>query len=91
MKVNVTKVNYSFHCFAFLHLTLVVTVRYYDKDRIIVGGRGEILGSLFAGLVPLASQKPYPIKVYSEATYKSYLIQFWASFISLLVTLSLSV
>ena len=39
----------------------MVTVRYHDKDRIIVGGRGGILGSLFAGLVPQASSILWPL------------------------------
>ena len=33
-----------------------------------VGG-GGLLGSIFAGYVPLASQSPYPIIVYFEANY----------------------
>ena len=33
------------------------------------GGEG-VLGLIFAGYVPLASQSPYPIKVYSVATYR---------------------
>ena len=31
-------------------------------------GRGGVLGLIFAGYVPLASQNPYPIIVYSVAT-----------------------
>ena len=31
------------------------------------GGGGGVLGSIFAGYVPLASRNPYPIKVYSVA------------------------
>ena len=30
---------------------------------------GGVLGSIFAGYVPLASQNPYPIIVYSVANY----------------------
>ena len=33
------------------------------------GGEG-VLGLIFAEYVPLASQSPYPIKVYSVATYR---------------------
>ena len=33
------------------------------------GGRGG-LGLMFAGLVPLASQSPYPISVYFLANYR---------------------
>ena len=36
------------------------------------GGRG-VLGSSFAGHVPLASQNPYPIIVYSVANYRPHL------------------
>ena len=31
------------------------------------GGGGRLLGLIFAGYVPLASQNPYPITVYSVA------------------------
>ena len=34
------------------------------------GGGGGGLGSMFAGLVPLASQSPYPILVYFLANYR---------------------
>ena len=33
------------------------------------GGGGGVLGSVFAGYVPLASQNPYPIIIYSLANY----------------------
>ena len=32
---------------------------------------GGVLGSSFAGYVPLASQNPYPIIVYSVINYRS--------------------
>ena len=35
----------------------------------IPGGGGRVLGSTFAEYVPLASQNPYPITVYSVANY----------------------
>ena len=35
--------------------------------------RGGLLGLIFAGYVPLASQNPYPIIVYSVAKYKPHL------------------
>ena len=38
--------------------------------------RGRILGSIFAGYVPLASQSPYPIIVYSVANYRHHLSHF---------------
>ena len=44
------------------------------------GGRG-VLGPIFAGYVPLASQNPYPIIVYSVASYRPHLSHFWANVI----------
>ena len=40
---------------------------------------GGVLGSIFAGYVPLASQNPSPIIVYSVANYRPYLSHFWAN------------
>ena len=37
------------------------------------GGEGGVLGSGFAGYVPLASQNPHPIIVYSVANYRPHL------------------
>ena len=34
------------------------------------GGEGGVLELIFAGYVPLASQSPYPIVVYSVASYR---------------------
>ena len=45
------------------------------------GGGGVVLGSSFAGYVPLASQNPYPITVYSVASYGPHLSHFWANVI----------
>ena len=36
-------------------------------------------GSGFAGYVPLASQNPHPIIVYSVANYRPHLSHFWAN------------
>ena len=33
------------------------------------GRGGGLVGSIFAGYVPLASQSPYPISIYSMANY----------------------
>ena len=41
--------------------------------------RGGVLGSTFAGYVPLDSQNPYPIIVYSVTNYRPHLSQFWAN------------
>ena len=43
------------------------------------GGGGGVLGSGFAGYVPLASQNPHPIIVYSMANYRPHLSHFWAN------------
>ena len=42
-------------------------------------GGGGVLGSTFAGYVPLASQNPYPIIVYSVTNYRPHLSHFWAN------------
>ena len=39
-------------------------------------GGGGLLGLMFAGYVPLASQSPYPIIVYFLANYRPHLSQF---------------
>ena len=41
--------------------------------------RGGVLGLGFAGYVPLASQSPHPIIVYSVASYRPRPIHFWAN------------
>ena len=43
--------------------------------------RGGVLGSGFAGYVPLTSQSPHPIIVYSVANYRPHLSHFWANVI----------
>ena len=40
---------------------------------------GGLLGSIFAGYVPLASPNPYPIIVYSVASYRPHVNHFWAN------------
>ena len=47
----------------------------------LVCPRGGVLGSSFAGYVPLASQNPYPIIVYSVANYRPHLSHYWANVI----------
>ena len=42
------------------------------------GGGAAVLGLIFAGYVPLASQNPYPIIVNSVAKYRPHLSHFWA-------------
>ena len=42
---------------------------------------GGVFGSGFAGYVPLASQSPYPIIVYSVANYRPHRSYFWANVI----------
>ena len=41
--------------------------------------RGGLLGLIFAGYVPLASQSPYPIIVYFVANCRPHLGHFWAN------------
>ena len=45
------------------------------------GGGWAVLGSGFAGYVPLASQNPHPIIVYSIANYRPHFSHFWANVI----------
>ena len=45
------------------------------------GGGGGVLGLVFAGYVPLVSQSPYSIIVYSVANYRPHLSHFWAKVI----------
>ena len=40
---------------------------------------GGVLGSIFAGYVPLASPDPYPNIVYSVANYRPHVSHFWAN------------
>ena len=40
---------------------------------------GGILRLIVAGYVPLASQIPYPIVVYSVANHRPHLSHFWAN------------
>ena len=50
----------------FLKIILVYYTKQLQHHKIDPGG---VLGSIFAGYVPLASQNPYPIIVYSLANY----------------------
>ena len=45
------------------------------------GGGGGSTWVRFAGYVPLASQNPNPIIVYSVANYRPHLSHFWANII----------
>ena len=42
-------------------------------------GGGGVLGSIFAGFVPLASPNPYPIIVYSVTNYRPHVSHLWAN------------
>ena len=44
---------------------------------------GGVLGSGFAGYVPLASQNPHPIIVSSVGNYRPHLSHFWANVIAI--------
>ena len=52
----------------------------------IVVTRPVGMGSSFPGYVPLASQNPYPIIVYSVASYRHHLSHFWANVIVISTT-----
>ena len=54
--------------------------------EISTSGGGGVLGSSFAGFVPLASQNPYPIIVYSVASCRPHLSHFWANVIVISTT-----
>ena len=55
----------------------------YDNLKIPGGGGGGVLGSGFSGYryVPLASQNPRHIIIYSVANYRPHLSHFWANVI----------
>ena len=48
----------------------------YEEDEDYVLLPGGVLGLMFAGYVPLASQSPYPILVYFLANYRPHLSHF---------------
>ena len=50
-----------------------------SSDTIQSPGGGGVLGSIFAGYVPLAYPDPYPIIVYSVANYRPHVSHFWAN------------
>ena len=64
-----------------------------NRGRLLVppGGAGGLLGLISTGYVPLASQNPYPIIVYSVAKYGLHLSHFWENVIFAISTWSLSV
>ena len=47
---------------------------------------GMLLGLILAGYVPLASQNPYPITVYSVANYRPHLSHFWKKLLLTILT-----
>ena len=53
------------------HIVIIVFDRYWQP--------GGLLALIFAGYVPLASQSPYPITVYSMANYRFHLSHFGAN------------
>ena len=70
------------HSFDFLPLV----TRYFKLQKLTCNETppGGVLGSGnsgFAGYVPLASQNPHPIIVYSVASYRPHLSHFWANVI----------
>ena len=49
-----------------------------DTFKVLFPG-GRVLGLIFAGYVPLASQNPYLIIVYFVTNYRPHLGHFWAN------------
>ena len=48
-----------------------------SRDEFNQGGGFDRVMFIFAGYVPLVSQSPYPIIVYSVANHRPHLSQFW--------------
>ena len=57
-----------------------------EKEKKVGPGGGGVRGLIFAGYVPLASQSPYPIIVYSLASYRPHLRHFWENVIFVIPT-----
>ena len=58
-----------------LHLLVHIARKNFTEYLRVFPG---VLGSIFAGYVPLASRNPYPIIVYSVANYRPHLSHFGA-------------
>ena len=54
-------------------------IGFWNRRGQTLPGGGGVLELIFAGYVPLASQSPYPVVVYSVATYRPHLSDFWAT------------
>ena len=50
------------------------------------GGDSSVLRLMFAGYVPLTSQSPYPIIVYSVRNYRPHFCHLWANVIFMIST-----
>ena len=48
----------------------------WTEEKSLGGAGGGLLGLIFAGYVPLASQSPYPIIFYCVASYRPHLSHF---------------
>ena len=57
-----------------------------DPTQGKAGGGGGILGSIFAGYVPLICHNHYPFIVYSVANYRPLISHFWTNVISAIPT-----
>ena len=88
---NKSKIQATFSIFFLLHKTVcpglqkgwsekVKVIMKYPQGKKRGGGEGgRVLGWIFAGYVPLASQNPYLIAVFSVANHRPHIRQFWAN------------
>ena len=52
----------------------------FETERVVhEAPGGGVLGSIFAGYVPLAPPSLYPIIIYSVANYRPHVSHFWAN------------
>ena len=72
---NIVLRTYLFTSSICLHSVLAKVISSGLQSR----GGGGVLGSGFAGYLPLASQNPHPIIVYSVANYRPHLSHLWAN------------
>ena len=72
---SLTGAYYHLNAFSFRFPVILSVI----LDIYTTRGGGGLLGLIFAGYVPLASQSPYPIIAYFVANYRPHLSHFWAN------------